>query len=231
VSARLHHIIVVFLLISGCESVVNDELVQIPDAAFLQALMDEGVDLDGDGQISSQEAEQTTVIRIAPVGVTDLTGIEAFVNLDTLIVNLNPVDTMDLSKNRALRYLQCRYCELTTLRVTGNEALTVLDCGRNKLDHLDLSGNPLLRELYCNNNRLASLDVTENSDLNTLISCGNQLTYLDISGNRKLTKIGIDNMPTLLEVCVWTLPFPPAGVTVLSGFSPNVSYTTTCNSD
>ncbi len=36
-------------------------------------------------------------------------------------------------------------------------------------------------------------------------------------------------MPMLTEVCVWILPFPPEGVTVLQGFSPNINFTTTCS--
>ena len=72
------------------------------------------------------------------------------------------------------------------------------------------------------------MDVGSLPNLESLFTCGNMLTTLDISTNNRLTRIGIDNMPILEEVCVWTLPFPPAGVSVIAGFSPNVVYITGC---
>jgi len=37
-------------------------------------------------------------------------------------------------------------------------------------------------------------------------------------------------MPTLHEVCVWTMPFPPDGVNVDTTGSPNVFFTNECSS-
>jgi hypothetical protein len=42
--------------------------------------------------------------------------------------------------------------------------------------------------------------------------------------NRSLEEIEIENMPTLSEVCVWSTPFPPAGVQVKKAGSPNVYF-------
>jgi hypothetical protein len=36
-------------------------------------------------------------------------------------------------------------------------------------------------------------------------------------------------MPSLGEVCVWELPFPPEGMTVHTTGSPNVYFTTECS--
>ena len=76
---------------------------------------------------------------------------------------------------------------------------------------------------------ITSLDLSANLGLTKMISCGNQLTRLDISRHTALELIGVDNMPMLTEVCVWTLPFPPDGVIVLQEFSPNINFTTTCS--
>ena len=65
--------------------------------------------------------------------------------------------------------------------------------------------------------------------LSTMICCGNRLTSLDISKHTALRMIGYDNMPLLTEVCVWTLSFPPPGVSVLREFSPNLVYTVICS--
>ncbi len=100
---------------------------------------------------------------------------------------------------------------------------------RNFLTELDVSLNQALEKLFCKNNLLTSLDLSANTGLTLMVSCGNQLTRLDISKHSALTLIGIDNMPMLTEVCVWTLPFPPAGITVLQGFSPNIIFTSSCS--
>jgi hypothetical protein len=36
-------------------------------------------------------------------------------------------------------------------------------------------------------------------------------------------------IPSLSKVCVWTMPFPPAGVSVNTSESPDVYFTMDCN--
>jgi Leucine-rich repeat (LRR) protein len=215
------------LTTTGCQRDLPQEvpLVEIPDSAFLGGLVAAGADVDGDGQISYREAESTGSLVLPPSGITDLTGIEAFVNLDSLTITLNPLNRLDLSKNTSLRYLSCTSCGLTGLDLSANRDLEYLDCGRNLLEELDVTRNLSLVTLVCNNNLLTSLDISANTELTKMISCGNRLGFLDISRNTGLKLVGFDNMPMLTEVCVWILPFPPPGVTTLQEFSPNVVFT------
>ena len=215
-------------LLCQCDHSPLESLVDIPDGAFLQGLIASGVDANQDGRISREEAQATRSIVLPPSGISDLTGLEAFENLDSLTITLNPLTEIDLSNNTLLRFLKCTSCELTALDISRNLALEELICGRNLLKELDISQNQSLVTLVCNNNRLTSLDLSANIALVEMISCGNQLTSLDISKNTSLRKIGFDNMPMLMEVCVWRLPFPPAGVTTLQDFSPNVYFTNQC---
>ena len=256
----------------SCAPSETEELVEIPDGDFLSALLQAGVDLNGDGSVSIPEAEKVNALRIGSKGISGLTGIEAFAQLDTLVIMRNPLGTLSLEANPELRYLDCSSCELTSLELTGllklshlncsggaemanrleqldlslltgleyldcsgnlldqldlsaNSNLQELVCGRNYLERLDLTSCPLLTRVICNNNLITSLEATSNYSLDTLISCGNQLPELDLSNNEALLLIGIDNMPTLEEVLVWTLPFPPPGVKILDEFSPNVVFT------
>lgn len=55
---------------------------------------------------------------------------------------------------------------------------------------------------------------------------GNLLISLDLTKNTSLVTISIDDMPTVVCVSVWELPFPPEGVTVDTSGSPNVFFTT-----
>lgn len=278
---RLHSVysllIFLFLLLfTQCKKDGDAAHVYIPDQNFLNELREAGVDQDGDGQISYSEAESTLSLFLGPTNIKDLKGIEAFIKLDTLEVEVNPLTPPDLSANLALRYLAFRGCgltqldisknrklrhlectgdegldsflktldlsgnpelevlilpgnELTSLHVSQNAHLLKINCSRNRILELDLSANLLLSELKCTNNLLKSLDVRLNTALVVLVSCGNQLSTLNVSQNIDLKLIGFDNMPSIGEVCVWTLPFPPEGVKLLMGFSPNVYFTTTCS--
>lgn len=273
-------LLLVFLLIviNGCNKIIQGERVNINDVHFLEVLISQGVDRNGDGIISEREAELINKIEIWPSDITDLTGIEAFRNLDTLAIIMNPLESFDISQNKNLKYLECIGCKLNNLDVSNNLDLEYLDCsgkltmqnfldelnvrnntelkflsfkensieeidlsanlkletidcGYNELTELDISANRVLIALMCNNNLLTHLDLSENRSLNTMISCGNKFSTLNISRNTELKKIGIDNMPGLTEVCVWTLPFPPSDVTILMGFSPNVRFITACDPD
>jgi hypothetical protein len=229
---RIHTILYLLtLLVAGCDSSPETALVRIPDKAFLEWLVAAGVDRDGDGLISEREAEATLSLRIPPSGISDLTGLEAFTGLDTLIITLNPLSNIDLSENRALKVLEVTSCELTGLDLSRNRELRELNCGRNLLNELDLSGNLQLTRLILNNNLFTHLDLSSNGSLKTMISCGNRLTRLDLSMLPHLKTIGVDNMPMLTEVCVWTLPFPPEGVTVLRTYSPRLQFTVNCTGD
>jgi hypothetical protein len=101
-------------------------IVSIPDTAFLYALLDEGVDGDGDSLISQYEAEAVMSLDVSDRGISDMTGIEAFVNLDTLDCSGNAIDSLDVSMN---------------------VAITDLACGNNALNYLDLSHNTALASI------------------------------------------------------------------------------------
>ena len=58
--------------------------VNIPDANFLNALIEQGVDINADAMISYAEAEAVTNLDVSNSSISDLTGIEAFVNLTYL---------------------------------------------------------------------------------------------------------------------------------------------------
>ena len=154
------------LLLTMVAGLSNAQNVEIPDTMFLYALIEKGVDTDEDSLISNTEAEAITYLIVSSSGISDITGVEAFVNLDLL---------------------------------------------------------------YCNLNQLTSLDVSNNTALERLNVSENDLTSLDVSNNSSLVELRIIEMPTLGEVCVWEMPFPPVGVAVDTTGSLNVYFTTDCS--
>ena len=175
------------LLCPQCDILEPEPDVNIPDEAFLNALIDLGIDTNGDGAINPSEAEEIPHIDVSDRGISDMTGIEAFINLERLLCWKNQLTSLDVSQNTALTDLYCAFNQLTSLNVSKNTALTVLHC------------------------------------------FSNPLTSLDISNNSSLKNIQLRDMPSLNEVCVWEMPFPPDGVEVDIANSPNINFTTDCS--
>jgi len=182
------------------------QYVSIPDSAFLYALIDEGVDTNEDNLISNSEAEAVHTLILVHNGISDMTGIEAFVNLDTMIIRgcefwwreygepcsnreEHHLSKLDLSNNTNLKYLECQENQnLIQLNVSNCSVMEYLDCWGNSLTTLDLSNNNELKYLDCGGNYLSSLDIS-NTDLETLRCSGNQLTDLDLSNNLNLESL------------------------------------------
>ncbi|RLD26518.1 MAG: hypothetical protein DRI75_11565 [Bacteroidetes bacterium] len=180
----------------------------IPDAIFEQELVNQGKDTNGmTGDILNTDAQAVTSLNVEGLGITDLTGIEAFTSLTYLVCSDNSLTTLNVSSNTALQILLCSYNSLSSLDVTLNTNLLSLSCDNNQISSLNLNQNLLLGSLGCSNNPLTGLDVTMNTELLTLacsstglnslnlnqnillqdLTCvGNNLTSLDLSNNTAL---------------------------------------------
>ena len=222
-------LVILLILLITVIGLSNAQNVEILDTAFLHALIDEGVDTNADSLISNAEAEAIISLDVTEREIDDMTGIEAFIMLDTLDCSSNSITSLDLSMNEMLRVVNCTNNDLTSLDVSNNTLLEWLRCWSNELTSLDISNNPDLEGLYIQSNQIDSLDLLNNTALKYLRCRGNQLTHLDVSNNTSLKVLSIDEMPTLSEVCVWVLPFPPEGVDIDTTDSPNVCFETDCN--
>lgn len=249
----LRFLIPLVCILAGCEKEPGpNDPVDIPDQYFLIALIEDGVDTNGDGLISYGEAEMIITIVLDPDStsrskgkISSLVGLEAFINLDTLHCCNNQIQELDVSANAEMRVLVCWNSDvndqLASLIVSNNKKLETISVPGNQLTDLDVTNCPSLYKLWCSYNQITNLDVSKNTNLGQLFCCGNKLSRLDISKNINLGKgnkpwivspgVTLGYMPTLTEVCVWTLPFPPTGFygfEVYTTGSPNVVFTTEC---
>lgn len=195
------------LKLSG-ESLNPDGLVQIPDAKFKAYLLGHGktsngthegyetsvIDTNEDGEIQLSEAwAQEDLIMCLDSEVTDMTGLEAFVNIRALLISGTQVSTLDLSKNAALEFVSVPVNQLTKLDVTELSNLQGLHCSDNQLTQLDISNNTALKNLFVYKNHLTSLDVSKNTDLERFSVSDNQLTSLDVTNNVNLIQLRAHN--------------------------------------
>jgi len=128
------------ILFMQCEK--EDPYVKITDNNFLNALIELGIDTNGDGQISQSEAEVVKSLDVGQNSISDMTGIEKFVSLETLECDRNQLTSLDVSNNVSLRFLYCGSNRLTTLDVSGNINLEYLSFGSNyEIPSIDVSNN------------------------------------------------------------------------------------------
>jgi len=113
----------------------------VPDEKFELALQELGYDAGApDQKVYTHEIARVYSLPVSGKGITDLTGIEDFENLEILNCSNNQIDTLDLSSNTSLVTVECNNNQLASLNVrngynslittfsaTGNPALTCIE--------------------------------------------------------------------------------------------------------
>ena len=105
----------------------------IPDDNFEQALIDAGYDDTLDNYVVTSNINTLTYLNLYADSVSDLLGIQDFISLIHLNVELNQLTSLDVSQNTSLNYLNCGQNQLTSLDISQNTSLTELSCHKNQL--------------------------------------------------------------------------------------------------
>jgi len=181
---------------------VNSQNVNIPDLNFKAALLSNpNINPNGDNEISYSEAAAFNgTMYVANMNISDLTGIEAFINIVGLYCQDNQLTSLNITNNIFLSQLRCENNQLTTLDLTNNVLLTFLTCNNNQLTSLDISNNLDLSSLDCSSNLFSTFDASNNVNLYSL-NCQSmpQLTFLDIKNgnNTNFIWMNTNNSPQL----------------------------------
>ena len=175
----------------------------VPDDNFEQALIDLGYDTPPlDDYVLTANINTVVNLDISAKSISDITGIEGFIALETLICSNNNLDTIDLSQNILLNYLDCSSnYYVNNIDIRQNTSLTYLDCSANGLNNLDTSLNTALTYLNCSDNNLENPNISQNTAL-TYIDCSeNFLQSLDFTQNTALSSLScMDNQLVILDV-------------------------------
>lgn len=179
------------------------------------------VDANNDGDIQVSEAQTIKFLKITG-NISDLTGIQAFVNLEYLeCKNLN-LTTLNLQNLSNLKFLNCFANELTSLNISGLANLKSLNCNMNQLTNLDVTGLINLIDFNCGSNNLTNVNISgllnlqiygcQENNITSLIfpplpnlkyvECWfNQMTYLDVSLLTNLVELTCGlNQLTILDI-------------------------------
>lgn len=145
--------------------------------------------------------------------------------LTLLDCSANPLQSIDLSQNKALQYLYLRGLDqipqfasgllisnltnLVELDFSGStftyvecpqsESMKIFNCSNTKLDIFNVAGFPNLEELYASGSLILTLDISENNNLKKLVCNKTQLKTLKMPKAPQLEYIDIHNNHLLLD--------------------------------
>jgi len=212
-----------FLVVS-CSSdneapiLINDNYLRIPDLHFETKLIEQGIDSDGivNQQILKSDAEAVSLLDLnlsANFGeISDLTGIEGFVNITLLSAAGQEIKDIDLSFNTKLDTLFLNGNRLTNIDISNNPNLILLDIQANELSSINgLSKSTKLKKvnlsfnnfeeiniknesievLLISHNLLKSIDTNDALNLKNVFLILNHLTTIDLSSNTLLETLVI----------------------------------------
>ena len=182
----------------------NACIVNIPDANFKNYLINNiAINTNGDTEIQCGEASAFTgSIDCSSSSISDMTGIEAFTSLTSLLCHNNAIGTLNVSTLTALTNLECFQNSLTAIDLSNNTALTLLNIRYNQLTSLDVSNNANLSYIGCHYNQITSLDLSNNTQLTELYCNDNNLSTLNVNNTNNANFIGFNATNNSSLTCI-----------------------------
>ena len=182
----------------------------VPDDNFELALTIYD-DVPNDNYVPTSNIDVLEELNLSNKNITDLTGIEDFINLKTIDVSNNELDSLNLTYNTALSGINCANNKLFKIELSGDtevlEKIFSLNISSNKFNEFDWSAFSLLHILDVSSNSFTDLDLSKNESLTNLNCSSNQLLTLnlkngfngslgvmDASSNQDLVCIEVDDI-------------------------------------
>jgi Leucine-rich repeat (LRR) protein len=181
-------------------SETNCVYTSIPDTNFEVRLDALGLDdISSDGQVPTEFINTITSLDVQNQSISDLTGIEDFVALETLNANTNTIASIDVSTLANLSDLRIAFNNLTIIDLSNNPLLDFINIQGNNLTALDVSNNTALTSLSFQANNITTIDISNLTLLQTLNCLNNGLTGLDVSTNTALEVVnaGSNSIPSI----------------------------------
>lgn len=179
-------------------AVTQAQIVNFPDANLKDALVNHSptIDTNNNGEIEVSEATNynTYYLTLQSKGITDITGLENFTEVEEFRLSHNDISSIDISVLFWAKNLRLTGNDLTELNTSSNIALEELSISNNFISNLDLSNNENLLSLFAISTNLSTLDVSNNLLLEELFLWSTNISTLDLSSNN-LKRINIASTP------------------------------------
>jgi Leucine-rich repeat (LRR) protein len=165
------------------------------------------------GSLAIQNINASNCNRMNSLNLTGL------LNLQTVNCSNCDLATLDASNLPNLTFLNCSFNEnsgpgspntLTSINISGSNALTQLICSFNALTNLDIANHTNLNYLECSQNQLTSLPISNLTNLTFLSCSSNNLTSLDIGNltnlnilsctDNQISSLAISNLVNLTQL-------------------------------
>jgi len=184
----------IIILLTLVPFLTKAQVTLIPDSTFEQLLINLNIDSDGilNGQMLTSDAQNITQLNLytgaGSFRILNMTGIEAFTNLELLLGSFHEFNNINLSTLTKLDTLILPSNSLKTINLSNNVSLEYLHIGNYELEfaqynlirQLDLSSNVELRYLSLYNlftlNRI-NLKNNKSSQLKIILGNENETFY------------------------------------------------------
>jgi Leucine-rich repeat (LRR) protein len=167
-----------FLLINSI--VFAQDYITFLDPNFKTAVLANGVDTNGDGEIQYTEAHDFTgTLDVSNSNISDAIEVAYFRNITTLLINDNSLSRLYVNTCDNLETLTADNNQLTDVNLSSLTNLEVINLYDNNLTEIDISTNTALVDLSIQRNELEKINVSNNIYLELLIVYENNLQVLD----------------------------------------------------
>lgn len=208
--------LLMFIYWNGFSQIIN-----FPDPVFKAVLLQStttnliagGVKIDAndDGEIEISEVYPVYTLELYSRNITDITGIEYFVNLMYCNLSSNQIAHANFTNSPNLQTLGLADNQLQNLNVTGLTQLYFINCGANPLTAVDFSSLPALDTCICGGTNVTELDFSNNPVFRRL-ACNLNPNLVTVKINNGYPHVASntiynscwDNTPNLTYVCVDT---------------------------
>lgn len=173
------------------------EYIAIPDAGLEQALIAGGFDTEAlvNGKMIKVDALLVKNLKANNRGITNMEGLQHFVNLEVMDVSNNSISQINLGQNQKLGELNLSSNAITNLNLSPNINLKALYVFKNNLNQLNITQNTQLEILVADNNNLSSIDISRNTLLTSIGLGFNNLNQINLSANARLVDLDLSNNP------------------------------------
>ncbi|MBZ4191828.1 leucine-rich repeat domain-containing protein [Niabella beijingensis] len=184
---------------------LTGQVVKIPDPNFKNALIQNKVDINGDGEIQVSEAKKVTKLYLEALPFTSLEGIKSFTNLVEFGTFQNKIKQVDLEGMTSLTSLYLLDGDIESVNLKGCVNLELLGFTKNHLTTIDLSALKKLKDLDLSYNRFTKLEINDHPGLKKVLIDDNNMSEFRISRCPRLQWLDIstNNIATALDLTVF----------------------------